>query len=124
VPIVLRCLEQLSDFGGKQIVFALLVVQEVAEAPLGETESIPRSDVEIADAYFPCSFEGALGFLVGMLVELVSEGHAGQSETKLLLVDLLRAVRHGIGTVVVSVWRERWGPRAVPRLQARRDTDA
>src|ERR1700744_4798294 len=34
MPIVLRCLEQLSDFGGKQIVLALLVVQEVSEAPL------------------------------------------------------------------------------------------
>jgi hypothetical protein len=26
----------------------------------------------------------------------------------------LRAVRHGIGTLVVSVRTERWGPKAVP----------
>ena len=36
MPIVLRCLEQFSDFGGKQIVFAFLVVQEMSEAPLGK----------------------------------------------------------------------------------------
>jgi hypothetical protein len=65
-------LEQFSDLGRKQIAFAFLVVQKVSEAPLGETEAIPRSDVEIAYAHFPCSFERALGVLVGMLVELVS----------------------------------------------------
>ena len=88
MPIVLRCLEQFPDFGGKQIVFAFLVVQEMSEAPLGETEAIPRSDVEIAYAYLPCSFERALGILVGMLVELISKGHPAESEAKLLLVDL------------------------------------
>jgi hypothetical protein len=103
MPIVLRCLEQFPDFGGKQIVFAFLVVQEMSEAPLGETEAIPRSDVEIAYAYLPCSFERALGLLVGMLVELISKGHPAESEAKLLPVDMLCAVRHVIGTLVVSV---------------------
>jgi hypothetical protein len=103
MPIVLRCLEQFADFGGKQIVFAFLVVQEMSEAPLGETEAISRSDVEIAYAYLPCSFERALGFLVGMLVELISKGHPAESEAKLLPVDMLCAVRHVIGTLVVSV---------------------
>src|ERR1700684_2466725 len=102
MPVVFRCLEQFSDFGGKQKVFALLVVQEMSEAPLGETEAIPRSDVEIAYANLPCSFERALSILVGMLVELISKGPPAESETKLLLVDLLRAVRHVIGTLVVS----------------------
>ena len=89
-------------------------MQEVSEAPLGETEAIPRSDVEIAYAYLPYSFERALGLLVGMLVEFISKGHPAESEAKLRLVDLLRAVRHGIGTPVVSIWTERWGPKAVP----------
>src|SRR5205085_12623134 len=86
----------LSSRGNKRS-FPFHVQQEVTEAPLGETEAIPRCDVEIADAYFPCSFEPALDFLVRMLVELVSKAHAAESETKLLLVDLLRAVRHGVG---------------------------
>jgi hypothetical protein len=34
-----------------------------------------------------------------MFVELVSKGHPAESEAKLLLVDLLRAVRHIIGTL-------------------------
>jgi len=46
---------------------------------------------------------GALGILVGMLVVLISKGHPALSEAKLLLVDLLRAVRHVIGPLVVSV---------------------
>ena len=38
----------------------------MSEAPLGETEAIPRSDVEMAYAYLPCSFERALGILVSI----------------------------------------------------------
>jgi hypothetical protein len=38
-----------------------------------------------------------------MLVELISKGHPAESEAKLLPVDMLCAVRHVIGTLVVSV---------------------
>ena len=75
MPIVLRCLEQLSDFGGKQIVFTFLVVQEVPEAPLREAEPIPRSYVEISDPDVPRGFERTLGLLVRVFVEFVAEGH-------------------------------------------------
>ena len=49
---------------------------------------LAESDIEIAYVYLPCSFERALGFLVGMLVELISKGNPAESEAELLLVDL------------------------------------
>ena len=93
-----------------------------ANPPSGETEAIPRSDVETAYAYLPCSFERALGFLVGMLVELISKGHPAESEAKLLLVDLLRAVRHVIGTLVVSFEQNDGIQKRFPSLSRRGHT--
>ncbi len=57
-------------------------MQEVSEAPLGETEPIPWSDIKISYAYLPCGFERVLGFLVRMLVELVAKGNPAESEGK------------------------------------------
>jgi hypothetical protein len=51
-------------------------VQEVPKTQLGQTETIPRSNVEIANAYLPCGFERGLCFFVGMLVELLAQRDA------------------------------------------------
>jgi hypothetical protein len=45
---------------------------------------------------------------------------AAESELK-LRPYLLRAARHGLGTLVVSDRTERWDPKAVPKILARRD---
>jgi hypothetical protein len=69
-------------------------VQKVTEAALRRSEPIPGSHVEIPDAYCPRSFEGRLGVLVRMLVELVAKGYSPESKVKLRFVDLPRAVIH------------------------------
>ena len=74
--VVLRSLEQLSDLGREQIVFALLVVQKVTEAALRKSKPVPGSHVEIPHAHCPRGFEGRLGVLVGMLVEFIAEGYS------------------------------------------------
>jgi hypothetical protein len=65
----------------------------------------------------------ALGILVGMLVELISKGHSAESEAKLLLVNPLRAVRHVIGTLVVSE-QDDGVQKRFRSLQVRHDTNA
>jgi hypothetical protein len=47
-------------------------VQQAAETPLGQAETVPWRDVEVAHADFPGSLERGVRFLVGMLVELVT----------------------------------------------------
>ena len=76
MPIGFRGLEKLSDLGREQIIFAFLVVQEVTEAALRESKPVPGSYVEIPNADCPRGFEGRLGVLVGVLVELVAERHS------------------------------------------------
>ena len=66
----------------------------MTEATLGESEPIPRRHIEISNAHRPCAFEGCLGFLIGMLVELVAEGNATEAETEFRFEDLSRAVIH------------------------------
>ena len=61
--VVLRSLEQLSDLGRQQIVFALLAVQKVTEAVLRKSEPIPGRHVEIPNADRPRGFEGRFGVL-------------------------------------------------------------
>jgi hypothetical protein len=68
----------------------------VTEAAFGQAESVPRCEVEISDAHSPRGFQGRLGILVRMLVELVAEGNSAQSEAKFRLEDLLSAIWHGV----------------------------
>jgi hypothetical protein len=92
--VVLRSLEELSNLGGEQIVFPLLVVQKVTEPALGKSKPLPWSHVEIPHAHSPRSFEGRLSVLIGMFVEFIAEGHAAKSEAKLRFVNLMRSIGH------------------------------
>jgi hypothetical protein len=76
-------------------------VQKMTEATLGQAKPIPGSHVEIPNPYGPGGIEGGLSILVGMLVELVSEGNATQAEAKLRfpLILVARCTRGSVRTI-------------------------
>ena len=92
--ILPRSLEQLPHLGREDIIAAVLGVEEIAEPPLAQAETIPGRGVVVADTRAPRRFERSVGVLFRDDRELIAKWHAAQAEADRGLVVFRRSCLH------------------------------